>query len=608
MVVLYCMTFRERPLSLSYSGQTCDQRLTVLPGLFHQASDTGYEVTTEGGWKIGDTQLIATSICVKPTRAPSEHSVEKVAFAPWGGWFARLVYAVEAGKHPAVDTSVLREAIPVSRPLTFALGTPDELFEYQVRINESTAPCQTAGKRVSCDIPALKLKQKSAYTMSLERLFKGKTTGEAARANLTTLSPLRVTATSIEQGAVVYDKPTALTLVFDKPLGKAKFELERIDGEKPVRLNTTTVAHGTEATLTFTEDLPRQATLQLKATALEATDGSTSLDPYSLSFTTSGGPRVTAVNVGSSGLMIGTTIAVTFDQALATDQDISAFIKTSGGVTYQGRQGSQLLFSTANASRCGAVSISLTGDMKSRYGISGQSAWHYNGRVSCYTLSTIGYSRQGRPINAYYFGASGATTLYVGAIHGSEPSSKYILEDWVAELDANPGRIPANQRVVVVPNLNPDGIASGNRNNAAGVNLDRNFPTDDWAADIHSADGFRKDGGGKSPLSEPESKAIAGLIQQLRPRLMLSYHSKGGLVMGDPGALSERYAARYASMVGFRDSTYGSSTETFGYPATGLFEGWAYQKAGVPNIVVELTGHYTREFPRHREAFWAMLQ
>lgn len=608
LVVLYCITFRERPLSLSYSGQTCDQRLTVLPGLFRQTSDTGYEVTTEGGWKVGDTQLIATSICVKPTRVPSEHSVEKVAFAPWGGWFARLVYAVEAGKHPAVDTSVLQEAIPVSRPLELTLAIPDDIFDYQMRVNGSIAPCQAAGQRISCDIPALKLRQKSTYSMSLERLFKGEAAGEAARATLTTLSPLGLKSTSIKQGTTVYNKPRSLSLVFDKPLERAEFAVERVDGKKTVALEAATAIADNTATVTFARELPRQAAIRLKATTLEATDGSTTLDPYTLSLKTSGGPRVTAVNVGASGVMVGSTIAVTFDQALAADQDISAFIQTGGGVRYQGRQGNQLLFSTTNASRCGALSIRLTGDIKSRHGVSGQSAWQYNGRASCYTVSTVGYSRHGRPINAYYFGGSGVTTLYVGAIHGSEPSSQYILEDWIAELDANPGRIPSGHRVVVVPSLNPDGVAMGSRNNAAGVNLDRNFPTDDWKADIHSADGFKKGGGGKKPLSEPESKAIASLVQQLRPRLMLSYHSQGGLVMGDPGALSERYAARYAAMVGFRDSTYGTSTETFGYPATGLFEGWAYQKAGVPNIVVELTGHYTREFPRHREAFWAMLR
>ena len=609
IVVLYFVVFRERTLVLSYAAQTCDQRLVIFPGLFRQSSDTGYEVTTEGGWKVGSTQLAATSICVKPTKAPSEHGTEKVTFAPWGGWFGQLVYAVDAGKHPAVDVSTLStSAIPVSRPLTLPLSSPDEVFGYEMRVDGVVAPCRPARTTIVCDIPALKLKQKSTYEASLQRLFGGSPAGEAVRTTLTTLSPLTVKEASIKRGATVYNKPRTLTLTVDKPLERVEFAATQTDGKEPAPLEMDTRVEGQKVTITFAEDLPRQATIRLSATVLEAADGSTTLDPYELAFKTSGGPRVTSVNVGTSGVMVGTTIAVTFDQALATDQDVSRLIQTSGGVAYQGRQGNQLLFATSGVARCGTMSIALTGDIKSRHGVSGQSAWRYSGRASCYTISTIGYSRQGRAINAYYFGSGSTTTLYVGAIHGSEPSSKYILEDWIAELNANPRRIPSGNRVVVVPSLNPDGIAMGSRNNAAGVNLDRNFPTDDWKSDIHSADGFRKGGGGKKPLSEPESRAIAGLVQQLRPRLMLSYHSLGSLVMGDPGALSERYAARYASMVGFRDDTYGTSTETFGYPATGLFEGWAYLKAGTPNIVVELTGHHTREFSRHREAFWAMMR
>lgn len=608
IVVLYFVVFRERTLVLDYAGPTCDQRLTILPGLFRQSSDTGYEVTTEGGWKVGNVHLTATSVCVRPTAPPDEHMSKKVVFSPWGGWFARLTYVVDAGNSPTVDVGVLREAVPVSRPLTLLLSAPDELFDYRVRVGDATAPCQAIDRKLSCDIPKLQLKQKSVYQMSLQRFFDGQAAGEAAQATLTTLSPLIVKATSVKQGATVYGKPRTLTLTADKDLERAEFVAERLDGKKPLPLEVTAKIEGKKVLIAFADDLPRQAKIQLKAAVFEAADGSTTLDPYKLAFSTSGGPRVTGVNAGTTGVSIGAQIVVTFDQALAPDQDVSRLIKTSGGVTYQGRQGNQLLFATSGVARCGAMSIAFTGGIKSRHGVSGQSAWRYSGRASCYTVSTIGYSRQGRAINAYYFGSGGTTILYVGAIHGNEPSSKYILEDWITELDANIGRIPSGRQIVVVPSINPDGIAVGGRNNAAGVNLDRNFPTNDWATDIHSADGFRKGGGGKKPLSEPESQAMAALVQRLRPRLMLSYHSLGSLVMGDPGAISETYAARYAAMVGFRDSTYGTSTETFGYPATGLFEGWAYQKVGVPNMVVELSGHHTREFSRHREAMWAMMR
>lgn len=610
IAVAYVLLFHVRTIALSYDGSTCDRRAVLLPGLYEQAAgDSGYEIEASGGLTLGGLRLTATSICITPVASPEEYATDTLAYAPWGGWFARFIYKLETGAHPALDTSVLQNAVPVSRSLEVPLSTANELFSYKIATGAKEAACDSQDDRLVCDVPALELQQSKQYDVSFTKYFDDEPVGEAVTAAITTLSPLSVRSSSIKQGATVYAKPQNVTLNVDKTLAKAEFTAERIDGKKPVTLAATSKIDGKKVVIEFAEALPRKAKIQLQARHFEAADGSTTLDPYKLTFTTSGGPRVAGVNVGSTGVSIGTTIAVTFDQVLDPKQDISQFITTKGGVRYQGSQGNQLLFDTSGVGKCAAMTIALTKDIKSRHGLSGDSEWAYNGRARCYTMSTIGYSRQGRAINAYYFGGGGTTVLYVGAIHGNEPSSQYILDDWIAELDANPGRIPSNRQVVVVPSLNPDGIAIGSRNNIAGVNLDRNFPTDDWKSDIHSADGFRKGGGGPKPLSEPESRAIAGLVQRLKPRLMLSYHSQGSLVMGDPGVYSETYATQYASMVGYRDATRASSESLFGYDgSSGLFEGWAYLKAGVPNIVVELSGHYTREFPRHREAFWAMLR
>src|SRR5690606_18770916 len=123
-------------------------------------------------------------------------------------------------------------------------------------------------------------------------------------------------------------------------------------------------------------------------------------------------------------VVIGAQIVVSFDQELSLDQDLGPFVATGGGLALQSRNGNQLVFSTSQAGLCQPISITLKPDISSPYGISGQSGWQYNGRTQCYTVTTIGYSSQGRPIIAYQFGGGGTTVMYTGAIHGNELSSK----------------------------------------------------------------------------------------------------------------------------------------------------------------------------------------
>jgi protein MpaA len=102
-------------------------------------------------------------------------------------------------------------------------------------------------------------------------------------------------------------------------------------------------------------------------------------------------------------------------------------------------------------------------------------------------------------------------------------------------------KAPARTELLVVPTINPDGLAAGTRGNARGVDLNRNFP-------------FRWQplGGGEysgtGPLSEPESRAAHGLILRERPDLTIWFHQPFGLVdkpEGNPFA-----ARRFAQLIG----------------------------------------------------------
>ncbi len=84
----------------------------------------------------------------------------------------------------------------------------------------------------------------------------------------------------------------------------------------------------------------------------------------------------------------------------------------------------------------------------------------------------LGYSVRHRLIIAIQLGDpdSPRRALVVGCIHGSEPAGIAIATALAR------GSPPAQADLWIVPDLNPDGVAVGTRQNAHGVDLNRNFP------------------------------------------------------------------------------------------------------------------------------------
>jgi protein MpaA len=147
----------------------------------------------------------------------------------------------------------------------------------------------------------------------------------------------------------------------------------------------------------------------------------------------------------------------------------------------------------------------------------------------------IGYSVRGRPIRAYERGdRSVPPTVVVGVIHGSEPAGLKV----VARLRSMP--LPAGVHLWLVPTVNPDGLAAGTRQNAHGVDLNRNWPAG-WVPNGRPWDGYYS---GPRPLSEPENRAMRAFLLRVRPALTIWYHQPLDLVYGsDPHvALLKRYA------------------------------------------------------------------
>lgn len=162
------------------------------------------------------------------------------------------------------------------------------------------------------------------------------------------------------------------------------------------------------------------------------------------------------------------------------------------------------------------------------------------------TTEPIGRSAQDRPIGVTRMRVADERVrrrvLVVGCVHGDECAGRAI----VARLRAQE-ELPRGLELLLVSNLNPDGLALGRRQNARGVDLNRN-----------SSAGRRDLGppgsptyAGPSAWSEPESRAIRELILRTRPDVVVWYHQPlAGVDVPEAGW--DGRARRYGRLVGLR--------------------------------------------------------
>jgi murein peptide amidase A len=182
----------------------------------------------------------------------------------------------------------------------------------------------------------------------------------------------------------------------------------------------------------------------------------------------------------------------------------------------------------------------------------------------------IGHSVDGRVIRPVVLGSASPahTLLVVGCIHGNEPAGMAVTRALVRA-----GALPGTE-VVVLPTLNPDGcLARGTRQNAHGVDLNRNFPSN-WTP-IGQRGSFQWSG--PRPLSEPETRYFVALVRALRPAVTVVFHQHEDVVRAWGG--SRRTARRFAVLLGgllpYRDVRWpfgtASNWQNHAFPGTASF-------------------------------------
>jgi hypothetical protein len=152
----------------------------------------------------------------------------------------------------------------------------------------------------------------------------------------------------------------------------------------------------------------------------------------------------------------------------------------------------------------------------------------------------IGHSVLGRRISARRVGdiESPRKALVVGSIHGDEPEGIRVTRA-LRSLARS-----ASVDLWLIDSVNPDGLRAHRRQNARGVDLNRNFGA-----------GWRRTGprgsryyAGPSAFSAPESKAVRALVLRLQPAVSVWYHQPFGYVIPPLGGADLGIVRDYAAL------------------------------------------------------------
>ncbi|HEY1479354.1 MAG TPA: M14 family zinc carboxypeptidase [Gaiellales bacterium] len=212
----------------------------------------------------------------------------------------------------------------------------------------------------------------------------------------------------------------------------------------------------------------------------------------------------------------------------------------------------------------------------------------FGNELTGWRVEEFGRSRDGVPMRVFLPAGDGPIAgLLTAAQHGEEASTSLIARRLLE-------RIPGDAtRWAVVPVLNPDGLLNGTRQNAAGVDLNRNFPASTWGPEPsptyppgiapelrHSPNRTNLSSPGPFAGSEPETQAQMALVERLRPALVIDLHSPLDLILVR-GNAPESVTGPLAASAGLKIESDLDS------PCPGAFDDWLTEQ-DVPALVYEV--------------------
>lgn len=214
--------------------------------------------------------------------------------------------------------------------------------------------------------------------------------------------------------------------------------------------------------------------------------------------------------------------------------------------------------------------------------------------VSGARVFTLGRSLDGRPIEAIRLGRRTAPRLVIliGRQHPPEVTGAIAMQAFVDTIAAR-ARALGDVQFLVVPMLNPDGVARGHwRANRGGLDLNR-----DWG-----------------PFTQPETRAVKMWLDALpagiRPVLMVDFHSTARnlfYVQGDEASAAQKrfltawLEGRETAVAGYPYSLEPRNAN----PGSGTAKNWFFASYAIPAYTYEVADTADRAATRKMAALLA---
>lgn len=210
---------------------------------------------------------------------------------------------------------------------------------------------------------------------------------------------------------------------------------------------------------------------------------------------------------------------------------------------------------------------------------------------SIISLENLGNSAEGRPITMVTMGNGPHKIFALGAIHAREYlTTTMLMKDIEKMAEAAATSTSFGEYDIrmlldsctyhIIPMINPDGVdisqrgvarrdaafrnirlySGGGRqgykswkSNANGVDLNRNF-SHGWANNTKSpGHPMSEEYKGPRPESEPETRILIDILDELMPEAILSYHTQGEILyISDPLAIHKRLGKEISRLTGYQ--------------------------------------------------------
>jgi protein MpaA len=211
------------------------------------------------------------------------------------------------------------------------------------------------------------------------------------------------------------------------------------------------------------------------------------------------------------------------------------------------------------------------------------------------TWSRFYRSTDRRPIETLILGSGPSRVAILASLHGDETQSVSLVEDLARSLRGHPEQL-RNATVLLVKTPNPDGYFGRSPYNINGVDLNRNFPSNNWKE-------LRNNRAGAAAASEAETRVIVRVLGDFHPGLVvhLKDSRQSGTINyeGEIQTIAEQIAGMNSCQV----------VRGLGEKTSGSVESYVMTRLACPSLTLLLVREDSDEaaWAKNRDALLAVL-